>query len=153
MDIEEKIAGICSPVLASAGMELVLVEVSGLPRRRTVRLYVDRPDGVNVEDCARASRLVDQLIDASGVLNASWVLEVSSPGLDRPLVKPADYERFAGRKVKIRLKRPLENRRNLTGILCGVGADGMVKVQIEGGEEVGAPLNDIARANLVFEWK
>lgn len=153
MDIEEKIAGICSPVLAGAGLELVFVEVSGLPRRRTVRLYVDKPDGVNVDDCARASRLVDQLIDASGVFNTSWVLEVSSPGLDRPLVKPSDYERFAGRKVKIKLKRPLENRRNLIGNLCGIGPDGVVKVQLEGGEEAGAPLEDIARANLVFEWK
>ncbi|MCE5272928.1 ribosome maturation factor RimP [bacterium] len=154
MELEEQLAEACAPALAAAGLELVLVEVAGLPRRRTVRLYIDKPEGVDVEDCARASRLVDPLIEAAGVLTVSWVLEVSSPGLERPLVKAADYERFTGRKARLKLKRPLlENRRNLTGTLLGLDGQGRARVQLEGSEEVQVELENVARANLIYEWK
>ncbi len=154
MDLDEQLAAACAPALAAAGLELVLIEVAGLPRRRTVRLYIDKPGGVDVEDCARASRLVDPLIEAAGLIATSWVLEVSSPGLERPLVKAADYERFAGRKAKLKLKHPvLENRRNLSGTLLGLDGQGRARVQLDNSEEVQVELENIARANLIYEWK
>jgi ribosome maturation factor RimP len=153
MEIQEKLTGLCSDLLAGAGFELVMVEVTGLPRQRTVRFYIDREGGLSVEDCARASRLLEPLIDAGGGLTGAWVLEVSSPGIERPLVKPADFERFAGRKAKLRLRGPQEGRRNFAGLLRGLKEGGRVVLELEDGAQVEIPFESIARANLVFDWK
>lgn len=153
MEIAERLTGICEPLLARAGYELVMVEVAGLPRKRTVRIFIDREGGVTIDDCAHASRLLEPVIEAEGLFDGSWVIEVSSPGLERPLIKPSDYERFSGRKVKIKLKRPLDTRKNFTGVLCGLADGERVMVRIDGGEVCEIPVEFVAKANLVFEWK
>ena len=153
MDIEESLFQLLEPVLREYGYELVLVEMTGLPSRRNIRVFVDREGGINVEDCARASRIIDPLIESRSVFPGSYVLEVSSPGLDRPLFKETDYERFAGRKVRIRLRQPIENRRNFTGILKGLKDKKLILVELEEGIQVELPLEQIQKANLVFEWK
>ncbi len=153
MDLEESLFQLLEPVLREYGYELVLVEITGLPNRRNIRVFVDREGGINVEDCARASRIIDPLIESHSVFPGSYVLEVSSPGLDRPLFKETDYERFAGKKVRIRLRRPIENRRNFTGILRGLKDKKLILVELEEGIQVELPLEEIQKANLVFEWK
>jgi ribosome maturation factor RimP len=153
MDIEESLFQLLEPVLREYGYELVLVEITGLPSRRNIRVFVDREGGINVEDCARATRIIDPLIESRSVFPGSYVLEVSSPGLDRPLFKETDYERFTGRKVRIRLRRPIENRRNFTGILRGLKDKKLILVELEEGIQVELPLEEIQKANLVFEWK
>jgi ribosome maturation factor RimP len=153
MDLEESMFQFLEPVLREYGYELVLVEMTGLPSRRNIRVFVDREGGINVEDCARASRIIDPLIESRSVFPGSYVLEVSSPGLDRPLFKETDYERFAGRKVRIRLRQPIENRRNFTGILKGLKDKKLILVELEEGIQVELPLEQIQKANLVFEWK
>jgi ribosome maturation factor RimP len=153
MDIEESLFQLLEPVLREYGYELVLVEIAGLPSRRNIRVFVDREGGINVEDCARATRIIDPLIESRSVFPGSYVLEVSSPGLDRPLFKETDYERFTGRKVRIRLRRPIENRRNFTGILRGLKDKKLILVELEEGIQVELPLEEIQKANLVFEWK
>jgi ribosome maturation factor RimP len=153
MDLEARLFELCEAGLVEAGYELVLVEVVGLPRRQTVRIFIDREGGVSVEDCARASRLIDPLIEHGGVFDHAYVLEVSSPGLDRPLVKAGDYERFAGRKAKLKLRMPLAERKNFTGILRGLREGSLVELELDGGKMQEIPLDAVFHANLVYEWK
>ena len=106
-----------------------------------------------MDDCSRASRLLEPAIDAAGVFDGAWVLEVSSPGLERPLCKPGDYERFIGRKAKIKLKQTYENRKSFTCVLHGLAGGDKARVEVDSGEVLEIPLALVARANLVFEWK
>ncbi|MEA2064665.1 MAG: ribosome maturation factor RimP [Gemmatimonadota bacterium] len=154
MNLENELSELCEQLLSESGYELVGVEVAGLAgRRRTTRFFIDKPGGVTLDDCAGVSRMIDPLIEASGVFKGPYVIEVSSPGLDRPLVKPADYERFSGRKVRFRLARPLDGRRKFTGVLHGMDDRGCVMIELEGGQQVRIPLDLVSRSNLVFEWK
>lgn len=154
MDIEWKLFSICEPVLERAGYELVWVQVSGAGgSRKKVALYIDTEGGVNVEDCAVASRLVGPLLEESGLFDLAYALEVSSPGLDRPLFKPGDYERFAGSKARIMLRQAVEGRRKFTGTLRGLENGSQVLLELEGGRTERLALDNVHRANLVYEWK
>jgi ribosome maturation factor RimP len=134
--------------LPGLGYELVEVEASA--KGRLVRVYIDKPDGVDVEDCARISDHLSRLFTVENVDYDR--LEVSSPGLDRPLRKAQDFERFAGQEAQIRLRVPVDNRRNFTGTLHGV-RDGKVILATEVGHAE-LPLDAIERARLVprIDW-
>jgi ribosome maturation factor RimP len=135
--------------LAPMGYELVDWEMS--PRGRTIRVFIDAPKGVGVEDCARAS---NQLTRLFAVENIDFDrLEVSSPGLDRPLKKAADFSRFVGEEAELRLHNPIENARKLKGVLRGC-ADGAVAFETAKGM-LTIPLAEIDRARLVprIEWR
>lgn len=128
------------------GYELVMVELS--PRSRLVRVFIDAPEkprGIDVEDCATVS---NQLTHVFQVDNIDFDrLEVSSPGLDRPLVKAADFTRFAGSQVQVKLRMPIGERRQFNGTLIGIEGD---QVQIELGENtIKFPLSNIDKARLV----
>jgi ribosome maturation factor RimP len=134
--------------LPGMGYELVDVETS--PGGRLVRVFIDKPDGIDVEDCARVS---DHLTRLFTVENVDYDrLEVSSPGLDRPLRKVSDFERFTGQEAQVRLKVMIDNRRNFTGVLRGV-RDGSVVIETETGE-ASLPIDNIDRAKLVpkIDW-
>jgi len=152
MDTESILFGLCEQMLSEAGYELVRVEVVGVAGRRTARFFIDKPGGVDLGDCAAVSRLLDPAITENGVFEGSYVLEVSSPGLERPLVKPQDYERFSGRKARLKLRRPLEGRKKYTGLLRGTRNESVL-LELDGGEMAEIPLETISRANLEFEWK
>ncbi|MET0682683.1 MAG: ribosome maturation factor RimP [Casimicrobiaceae bacterium] len=135
--------------LPPMGYELVDWESS--PKGRYLRVFIDKPMGVSVDDCARVSR---QLTRVFAVENFDFDrLEVSSPGLDRPLRKAADFERFVGEEAEFRLSNPIANVRRIKGILQGF-ADGAVLVATEQGTKT-IPLVDIDRARLVpkIEWR
>ena len=135
--------------LAPMGYELVDWEMS--PKGRYVRVFIDKPKGVSVEDCARVSRQLTRLF---AVENIDFErLEVSSPGLDRPLRKEADFQRFAGEEAEFRLANPVANVRRMKGILQGC-ADGAVVIETAQGTQT-IPLADIDRARLVpkIEWR
>ncbi|NIP79819.1 MAG: ribosome maturation factor RimP [Gemmatimonadetes bacterium] len=143
------------------GFELVELERTGAKNRPVLRVRVDRPDsepgkGVGLEDCARISRALEEYLDALPTLPGNYVLEVSSPGVERPLVRRRDFERFAGHEVLLKGYAPLAGRdRRLQGELLGlvVGPDGeRVRLRLGDGEEVEVPREEIARANLVFRW-
>ena len=134
--------------LAAMGYELVDVQASS--KGRLVRVFIDKPQGVDVEDCARVS---DQLTRLFAVENVDYDrLEVSSPGLDRLLRKSADFERFAGEDAQIRLRTMLDSRRNFTGTLRGI-RDGNVLLETASGTSE-LPLDEIERARLVprIDW-
>ena len=150
--------------LADLGFELVELETAGNASRPVLRLRIDREpvagdaegEGVSIEDCARVSRALEQRLEASERFPATYVLEVSSPGVERPLVRTRDFDRFAGREVELRGKQPLAGRsRKLSGELVGIrqeGAAEVVVLRLADGEEVDVPRSEVTRANLVFRW-
>lgn len=144
------------------GFELVDLERAGDARRPILRLRIDRPEpaeasGVSLDDCARVSRALESFLDSAEGLSPEYVLEVSSPGVERPLVRPRDWKRFAGREVVVKVRDALAGRGNrLEGTLLGLveeaqGAE-QVEIRLAGGEEVRVPLADVKSANLVFRW-
>ena len=141
------------------GYELVTVDWGGSKRRPLLRIRVDRPDatlkdGVNVDDCAVVSRTVEAMLEAREAVPEKYVLEVSSPGVDRPLVRPKDWQRFAGSRVVVKGKTPLfGNHRRLEGELLGTTEDGSgARIRLERDGEVVVPLESVTSAHLVYEW-
>ncbi len=144
---------------AAAGMELVQAELRGTGGSRRLRVLVDRPGGIGLDDCERLSHLLSAALDAPGeggeVIAGSYVLEVSSPGLDRPLVKPADFERFAGQRAQITTRREPSQpsaRHHWTGRLLGADAGG-VRLELEAGETVELGWSQITQAQLAPEFQ
>lgn len=129
------------------GFELVEAELSGGRHHRTLRVYIDRPEGVTVDDCAAVSRQLSAILDVEDPITGSYTLEVSSPGLDRPLVTPADFRRFQGAMIKVRLLNALDGRRNFTGRLLETTPESVV-MQVDQ-ERFNLPLAAIERARLV----
>jgi len=142
-------AQVLERTLSPMGFELVDWEMS--PRGRTIRIYIDCPKGVDVEDCARVSNQLTRLFAVEHIDFDR--LEVSSPGLDRPLKKAADFVRFAGEEAELRLANPIDNARKLKGVLRGC-AEGAVALETARGI-VTVPLAEISRARLVprIEWR
>jgi ribosome maturation factor RimP len=137
------------PAVSALGFELVGVEfVSG--RRGLLRVYIDSEDGITIDDCQAVSHQVSGLLDVEDPIQGQYSLEVSSPGLDRPLFRASDFERFAGHEVRLRLVAPLEGRRKFRGVLVGL-RDGRVVVQVEEQELVVA-LEEIDAARLVPDY-
>jgi ribosome maturation factor RimP len=134
-----------------ADVELVDLEEAGSRRRRIVRLYIDRPGGVTHELCAQISSLVGEALDEQDVFDGPYVLEVSSPGLDRPLKKAGHFQAQVGKKVYVKTKVPVEGKNVWQGTL--VAADEEAIVVSEGEREARIPLQEIAGAHVVFEFK
>ena len=144
------VRALVEPGVRALGFELVAVEYAGEGGRNILRVYIDHPDGITVEHCAKVSRQISALLDVEDPIAEQYVLEVSSPGLDRPLVTREDYERFAGETVKLRLLEALEGRKNFKGLLVGVDGDAVV-VEIDQ-ERFRVPMTRIERARLVPRW-
>ena len=114
----DKVREIAERVAASSGLEVVEVELRGGGKARMLRIVIDKPSGVTHEDCANVSREVGTILDVEDVVpGSSYTLEVSSPGLDRKLTRPADYERFAGSRVKVTTLKPVNGNRHFEGRL------------------------------------
>ena len=128
-------------------ISLVEVEVHKGRGRWLVRYYIDKEDGVDVEDCATISNTISRFLDAEDPIDFPYTLEVSSPGIDRPLRKEGDFRRFIGSEVKIRTENPIDGRRNFLGTLHGV-ENGNILVEIEEGNEAKIPLQNIKKARL-----
>ena len=115
---EDRVRGIAERVAGSSGLEVVEVEFRGGGKSRMLRVFLDKPAGVTHEDCAQFSREFGTILDVEDVVpGGTYVLEVSSPGLDRKLTRPSDYERFAGSKVKLMTREPVNGNRHFEGRL------------------------------------
>ncbi|HDZ23605.1 MAG TPA: ribosome maturation factor RimP [Desulfobacteraceae bacterium] len=147
--ITDQITMLVEPVLEEMGFELIDVEYFGPGGRRVLRVYMDRPGGVSLDDCARVSREIGVLIDVKDLIPERYVLEVSSPGLNRRLKREKDFAWAMGKKVKVRMKTPVEGRRNFTGRLIEM-QEGTIAVEVEKGKAV-LPIHGIEKANLVYE--
>jgi ribosome maturation factor RimP len=135
------------------GYEVVGVELVGSgPRSRVLRVYIDQEEGITLDDCSAVSHQLSGVLDVADPIREPYSLEVSSPGLDRPLFSAAHFARFAGHRARIRLARLIDNRRKLVGVLRGV-RDDRILVEVEGeGEVVEVPLADVESARLVPEF-
>jgi ribosome maturation factor RimP len=149
-DKTAQIARLVEPMLQGMGYELVRVQLGGGSFRPTLQIMAERIDRqpMTVEDCAEISRNVSAILDVEDPLEGAYLLEVSSPGIDRPLIRPQDYERFAGFEARLELARPLEGRRRFRGRI-GELADGTVRI-IESAGEFRLPLEQINKAKLVL---
>lgn len=151
-DIPSKIEEIAQRVCGSEGIEVVEVEVKGSGGTRLVRISIDKPEGVTLGDCELVSHQVGTILDVEGVVpGGRYTLEVSSPGLERKLLKANDYERFRGKKAKVTLREPLAGRRNFEGTLAGFDA-GLVTLELKPGENVEFRFEQVQKANLKFDW-
>ena len=145
------------------GYEVVELRWGGSGRRPMLKLRIDRPDtirgeGVTVDECAKVSRALESWLDEYEGLSERYVLEVSSPGVDRPLVRPRDFERFKGEHVAVKGKEALIGKSTrIEGELLGLADPGTdeesVRLRLSSGEEVSVPRSDIRKAHLVFTWK
>lgn len=152
-NLVERIAEIVEPVVVAAGYELVHLELVGNRRNMVLRLYVDRPGGVTVDDCAAVSERVGVVLDVEDPIAHSYTLEVCSPGIERGLYKKTDYQRFAGQEVKIETWQQIEGRRHFYGELVGIGPDDLVTVRERILQrEIAIPYNTIRKAHLTFRW-
>ncbi|MDO9309686.1 MAG: ribosome maturation factor RimP [Deltaproteobacteria bacterium] len=149
------VKGIALPILESLGIELVDIEFGKIGRDAVLRLFIDKESGIMLDDCANVSRELSMILDVEDVIPCNYTLEVSSPGLDRPLKKPSDYERFSGRLIRVRTYEPLQDdkgnkRKTFLGKLDGL-FDGVIRMTLTEGQSASIPLERVAKANLEFE--
>ena len=136
------------PAVAALGCELVGVEYHPSGKHSLLRVYIDKPEGVTVDDCSAVSYQVSGLLDVEDPVPGQYTLEVSSPGLDRPLFQARDFERFAGQQVKLRTRFPIDGQRNFRGLLRGLHEQQVV-IEEQDGKCVSLPLDQVEQARLV----
>jgi ribosome maturation factor RimP len=146
----ERIREAAERVARSLGMEVVDVEWK-VGKQRFLRVYIDKPEGVSHKDCEAVSNQFSVILDVEDLVpGPPYILEVSSPGLDRKLTKAAEFERFTGRLARISTNEPVENQKFFEGRLAGF-ADGKVKIEVKG-RVIAVPMEGIRKANLVVEF-
>lgn len=138
------------PTVTAMGYELVGVEFRR-GRQGLLRVYIDREDGITVDDCQKVSYQVSGLLDVEDPIQGHYSLEISSPGLDRPLFRPDDFVRFSGRRVRLKLAVPIEGRRKLSGLLLGL-EDRQLGLRMENGEEIQVSLDNVDQAHLIPDF-
>jgi len=159
---DERVRGIVERVAASSGLEVVEVEMRGGGKARMLRIFIDKPGGVTHEDCANLSREAGTILDVEDAIpGGSYVLEVSSPGLDRKLSRPADYQRFTGSRVKLTTRNPVDGNRHFEGRLESF-QDGLLTLDVTPSRKKPRPaeavpqklrieFGNVEKANLVPE--
>lgn len=152
--VARTVSNLIEPIVEQEGLELVDITFSKEGGRFFLRIFIDKPTGVKIDDCERVSTRLSTLLDEHDPIPHSYVLEVSSPGLDRPLKRSRDYDRFKGRKIKISTYAPIKGQRRLTGTLLGLKED-QVELKLEDGNVISIPHRGIAQARLVadFDWE
>ncbi|MGE5444687.1 MAG: ribosome maturation factor RimP [Ignavibacteriales bacterium] len=149
-EVVESVREILNPLLLEDGFELVDLEYRREGRGRVLRIYIDKEGGVTVDDCAKLSRELGTLLDVHDVIPGSYNLEVSSPGLTRALKRPRDFERFRGKRVKIKTKTDIEDRRVFVGRLLDF-ADNVATVLVDGRTYL-IEYDKIEKANLELDF-
>jgi ribosome maturation factor RimP len=151
-ELVSAISALCEQAAAGTGIEIADVELRGGGNARLLRVYIDKPAGVSHRDCETISERLGTLLDEQDVMpGGGYTLEVSSPGLERALKKPRDFERVVGHNVKIALKEALEGRRRLEGKLAEIAGD-TIDIEVPNGGHFRVKLDQVQKANLKFEW-
>jgi ribosome maturation factor RimP len=148
--LETRVSELAEQVAASIGMEVVLVEIRGEGNHSVVRTFIDRPAGVTLDDCERFSKRFSVLLDVEDCIPFSYTLEVSSPGVNRPLVKESDFQRFCGKNARVRTQLPIEGQKNFKGKIVGV-TEGRLELEVAPGKLIGISLPDIEKASLIAD--
>ena len=146
--MDRRLAEIVAPVIEGMGFELVRIRLMG-GNTRTLQIMAERPEGgIGVEECGEISTAVSAVLDVEDPISGAYSLEVSSPGIDRPLTRPKDYDRYAGHEAKIETNEPVDGRKRFKGVLKGLAGEA-VKLESDG-EVISLPLTEIAKAKLVL---
>lgn len=148
--LSDEIEALLAPVVARLGYELIDIEFESRGGRSTLRLFIDGENGITLDDCAEASNAVSGVLDVEDPVPGEYLLEVSSPGLDRPLRRPSHYERFAGEQAKVVMQKGFQGRRRLKGRLSGIEGE-TVLLDVDG-ETHRLPLDKIESARLVPDF-
>ena len=152
--MSSKLINIIQPLVEQLGYEFVGLEQSRNPGNPLLRIYIDHPpQGVDVDDCATVSREVAAVLDVEDPIKSRYVLEVSSPGLDRPLFTAEQYQKFIGEPVKIRLFAPVDQRRKISGRLLAADANTNTVTVDQDGEPVSLEIENIAKARLIPDYE
>jgi ribosome maturation factor RimP len=149
--IVDKVSQLVEPVVHEFGMEIVDVEFRPERGRWILRVFIDKEGGITVDDCASVSRELGDLIEAEDIIDYPYVLEISSPGLNRPLRKESDFIRAIGKMVRLKMSRPINRRRNFTGRLANV-REGVISLLVDENNLVELPLKEIDKARLKYEF-
>ncbi|HAG51005.1 MAG: ribosome maturation factor RimP [Deltaproteobacteria bacterium GWC2_42_51] len=149
-DIVAQVKELSEPILTQKGMELVDVEYKMEQGSWVLRLYIDKPGGVTVDDCSDVSTELGMLLDVKDIITHAYNLEVSSPGLDRPLTKEKDFLKYTGKKVRIKTKQPISGRRNFSAILDGF-SEGKIFLFDSEGKKWEIPFDSVEKARLEYE--
>jgi ribosome maturation factor RimP len=147
----EAIGKVIERVAVREGLELVHWEAVGPHNNFVLRIYIDKPGGVNHGDCETVSNQVGTLLDVEDLIPNRYVLEVSSPGIERGLYKPADYQRFSGSRVKLKTSQPIDGQRNFRGRLIGLVGEA-VSLDADGRGQIEIPYEQIVKANIEYEF-
>ncbi|HJQ57056.1 MAG TPA: ribosome maturation factor RimP [Vineibacter sp.] len=150
-ELERRIEGIVGPAAEGLGYDLVRVMLAGGGRDGRLQIMAERRDGqaMTIDDCERLSRSVSAILDVEDPIAGAYTLEVSSPGIDRPLVRRKDWERWTGHVARVELDEPLDGRKRFKGVLLGLDGE-ETRLRLEDGTEVRLPLAGVARAKLVL---
>ena len=148
--VAERVQKLAEQTAIDHGLELVHAEVAGPEGHPIVRVFIDKPGGVTHDDCSDVSHHLGTVLDVEDFIHSAYTLEVSSPGIERGLYKPSDYERFAGNLAKIKTRSPIKNQRNFRGRIVGL-ADSEVIFEDNTSGRVRIPFGDIAKANLEID--
>ncbi len=153
-DIEKSAWDVAGPLIAAEGMELLDVEFLREAHGWVLRLFIDKAGGVGVEECSIASRAVDTALDVANIIPHEYHLEVSSPGLNRPLRRPEHFQKVVGQVVRVKTAVPVGDppRKNFKGPLKNADAQTII-VSVEGAGDFDIPIANIAKANLEFEFQ
>lgn len=147
----DRIRRLVTETVEGQGYELVEFELKGGGKNSVLRIFIDRPDGISHQDCALVSGQVGTVLDIEDLIPFSYTLEVSSPGLDRKLVKDSDYTRFQGKLAKIQTRIPLQHQKAFKGKLGGL-QDGKILLELLNGTKLEIPLDVVSEARLEFDW-
>jgi len=149
--LEQRVMGLLEPTVSAMGYELLGVEYIAQGKHSRLRVYIDAPAGIGLEDCETVSHQVSGVLDVDDPIRGQYSLEVSSPGLDRPLFQPDHFARFVGQKVKLRLHQPRNGQRNFHGRIGAVEGN-EVYISMDDGTQLVLSIEDIEKANLVPEF-
>ncbi len=149
-EIIDRVESLADPILRNEGMELVETEYRREARGWVLRLYIDKDRGVTLDDCARLSQEIGRVLDIEDVISVPYTLEVSSPGLRRPLRKEKDFVKYRDRTIRVKTFTPVGNRRQFKGKLLDMAGDS-IEIAMEG-EVFRIPLSNVAKANLEIDF-
>ena len=148
--IDQRVEQIAVSVTESAGIEFVHCEIAGSKRNPIVRLIIDKPGGVTLEDCAQVSREVEAILDREDFIPTAYVLEVPSPGIERELYVLADFERFTSKDVRIKTNRQISGQRNFSGTIAAVKG-GEIELEDRTNGRVRIPYESVVKANMIVD--
>jgi ribosome maturation factor RimP len=149
-EIVDRVSAIADPILSNEGMELVEIEYRRESKGWVIRLYIDKEGGVTLDDCTRISQEVGRSLDVEDFISTPYTLEVSSPGLARPLKKEKDFMKYRNHMIKVKTIDPIENRRQFKGKLLGI-TENRIEIAMDGGV-FQILLSNVAKANLEIDW-